>query len=100
MRESLTTLAMLFLGASAIPGSMTSQTIATIAGSGVSGCGGDGGLAVEAKLDDLRGVAADASGRFCVADSLNHVIRPVDEVSGVMTTYADVTSDFSWRFLR
>jgi len=65
----------------------TSGVITTVAGSGETGFGGDGGPAIEAKLFSPTGVAVDASGSFYIADSGNSRIRRVD-ASGNITTYA------------
>ena len=60
-------------------------TITTIAGTGVSGFGGDGGAAVQAGLSNPRGVAVDGVGNLYIADTGNHRIRKVDS-TGVITT--------------
>jgi sugar lactone lactonase YvrE len=61
--------------------------IATVAGVGDRGFGGDGGLAIEAKMSRPQGLAVDAAGNLYVADSDNHVIRRVD-THGLITTIA------------
>jgi len=61
--------------------------IATVAGVGDRGFGGDGGLAIEAKMSRPQGLAVDAAGNLYVADSDNHVIRRVD-THGLITTVA------------
>ena len=53
----------------------TSGTLTTIAGTGVRGYSGDGGLAATAQLNDPTGVAVDDEGNVYVADSRNHRIR-------------------------
>jgi uncharacterized protein (TIGR03437 family) len=58
--------------------------ISTFAGSGASGFGGDGGLAVNAQLSYPAGLAFDAGGRLYIADSQNNRIRRV--ANGVITT--------------
>lgn len=63
----------------------TAGTIATIAGTGDRGYGGDGGLAVEAKMSRPQGVALDAAGNLFFSDSDNHRIRRVDS-QGIITT--------------
>ena len=65
----------------------SSGNITTIAGTGVEGYSGDGGKAVEAKLDGPRGVTVDGSGNLYIADSGNRRIRKVD-TSGNITTVA------------
>lgn len=49
--------------------------IATIAGTGVAGFGGDGGPGPAAQLNSPKGLALDAAGRLYVADSQNHRVR-------------------------
>ena len=61
--------------------------IATIAGTGDRGFGGDGGLAIEAQMSRPLGIAVDAAGNLYIADSDNHVIRRVD-THGLITTFA------------
>jgi len=51
--------------------------IATIAGTGLQGYGGDGGAATAGLLDTPTGVAVDARGDIYIADSHNHRIRKV-----------------------
>lgn len=52
--------------------------IATIAGSGMQGFGGDGGAATAALLNSPRSAAVDAAGNITVADRLNQRVRAVD----------------------
>ena len=61
--------------------------ITTVAGTGRSGFGGDGGPAVNAMLGVPEGVAADGAGNLFIADSYNNRIRKVD-ASGTITTIA------------
>ena len=65
----------------------SSGTISTIAGTGRSGYGGDGGSAVRADLANPSAVAADASGNIFIADTWNHRIRKIDS-SGTISTVA------------
>ena len=65
----------------------SSGTITTIAGTGESGFGGDGGPAVQARLSYPHDVAADRAGNVYIADEDNHRIRKVD-TSGIITTAA------------
>ena len=65
----------------------SSGTTATIAGTGVSGFSGDGGPAVQARLNLPGDVAVDGSGNIYIADTNNHRIRKVDP-SGTITTIA------------
>ena len=64
-----------------------SGIITTIAGTGQPGFSGDGGSAVQARLNVPVGVAVDGTGAVYFADSGNHRIRRVDP-SGIITTIA------------
>ena len=57
-------------------------TIATFAGTGVQGYGGDGGAAVQAQLYGPSGVTVDAMGRVYIADTSSHRVRVVDLAEG------------------
>jgi len=69
-------------------------TITTVAGRQYVGSiyttrfGGDGGPATNAYLDDPTSVALDSAGNLFIADYNNNVIRRVDAVTGIITTYA------------
>ena len=65
----------------------TSGTITTVAGTGVRGYSGDGGKAVEARLNYPASVEVDTSGNLYITDSSNERIRKVD-TSGIITTVA------------
>ena len=63
-------------------------TIQVIAGSGVSGFSGDGGLAINARLKVPLDVAVDArNGYVYIADTSNNAVRRVD-ANGIITTVA------------
>ena len=62
--------------------------ITTVAGNGLQGYSGDGGLAVEAEFSSLGGLAADAAGNLYIADNFNNRIRKVSAATGVITTVA------------
>ncbi len=61
--------------------------IATFAGSGIRGSGGDGGPAARAQLNFPAGVAIDSAGTLLIADSGNHRIRAVG-ADGIIHTIA------------
>jgi sugar lactone lactonase YvrE len=63
------------------------RSVSVIAGNGKCGYSGDGGLAVNAELDDPKGIAFDANGNLYFADSHNYRIRRIDP-RGVITTVA------------
>ena len=65
---------------------VSNGTITTIAGTGTSGFGGDGGAATAALLSLPSGVAVDKSGNLYIADTNNHRIREVS--NGTITTIA------------
>ena len=73
----------------------TNGIITTVAGNGLWGYGGDGGLATQATLNYLSSVAIDASGNLYIADEWNNRIRKVDK-HGIITTVAgNGTSGYS-----
>ena len=61
--------------------------ISTVAGNGARTYAGDGGAAINASLYYPGGVALDASGNLCIADTSNQRIRKVD-TNGNITTVA------------
>ena len=61
--------------------------ISTIAGTGSSGFGGDGGSALEARLNTPHGVAVARDGAVYIGDLHNNRVRRIDP-SGVITTVA------------
>jgi len=61
--------------------------ISTVAGTGVSGYSGDGGVATAATLYYPLGAALDSIGNLYIADDGNNVIRKVD-TSGNISTFA------------
>ena len=62
--------------------------IATVAGVVPANYFGDNGAATQAGLDQPSGVTADAQGNLYVADTMNHRIRRIDAVDGMITTVA------------
>ena len=65
----------------------TEGMISTIAGTGKAGRSGDGGPAVEARLDHPSGVAIDGTGIVYIADTDSHLVRRVD-ATGTISTFA------------
>ncbi len=62
--------------------------ITTLAGNGITGYGGDAGLATVAELDNPMGIAVDNNGHLFIADADNNVIREVNLATGLITTVA------------
>lgn len=67
---------------------LSTWMIRTLAGNGESGCTGDGGPSIQARLNEPKGVTIDCHGNVYVADSENHVVRKVDRATGIIFTVA------------
>ncbi|MEZ4366696.1 MAG: hypothetical protein R2939_10470 [Kofleriaceae bacterium] len=66
----------------------TTGQVTVIAGTGVAGFSGDGGLATAAQLDRPFDVAVDGRGDVWITDSNNNRVRKVDRATGIITTVA------------
>ena len=66
----------------------SSGIITTIAGNGISGFSGDGGPATAAEIAQPFGNIVDASGNVYIADGLNNVVRRIDAITGIITSFA------------
>ncbi len=64
------------------------QIITTIAGTGTAGYSGDGGLAVNAKINNPISVAADTAGNVFFGEQGSHVVRKINAATGIITTIA------------
>jgi trimeric autotransporter adhesin len=62
--------------------------ITTIAGNGTAGYSGDGGPAVNAKLNQPTGLFVDKQNNIYIAEYGNGTIRKVDGATGIITTLA------------
>jgi sugar lactone lactonase YvrE len=62
------------------------QTLHRIAGTGMDGYSGDGGPAVNAKLNGPKGLAFSTDGQLYIADTESHVIRTLNLKTGVIST--------------
>jgi streptogramin lyase len=62
--------------------------ITTVAGTGEKGYSGDGGPAINAKLNEPYEVRFDAAGNMFFVERLNHCIRRVDAETGRISTVA------------
>jgi len=65
----------------------TNGIITTVAGNGMKGYNGDGGIAINAKLNSPVSIALDAKGNLYIADYDNHRVRKVNS-NGIITTVA------------
>lgn len=70
---------------------LSTWTINTLAGNGVSGYSGDGASAALACLNEPKGVTLDSHGHVYVADSENHVVRKIDRTTRVISTIAGLS---------
>ncbi len=61
----------------------TAGIISTVAGNGLGGFSGDGGIATVAELYNPMGVALDAAGNLYIADASNYRIRKVSGIDAV-----------------
>ncbi len=61
--------------------------IITVAGNGSAGYSGDGGAAIDAKLNNPEKIAVDGLGNLYIADITNNRIRKVDN-KGIISTFA------------
>jgi uncharacterized repeat protein (TIGR01451 family) len=75
-------------------GRAAADTIATVAGDGTAGYGGDLGLATAAQLNGPGGVAVDTSGTVYVADTGNNRIRAVYADGTIATVAGDGTAGY------
>jgi trimeric autotransporter adhesin len=62
--------------------------ISTVAGNGVSGYTGDGGPATLAELYGPQAVIVDDSGNIFISDQNNNVIRKIDAMTQMITTFS------------
>jgi uncharacterized protein (TIGR03437 family) len=66
--------------------------IATFAGTGIAGFGGDGGPATVAQLAFPAGLAFDRNGNLYIADSMNQRVRQVLPTGDIVTFLGDSTA--------
>jgi myo-inositol-hexaphosphate 3-phosphohydrolase len=67
---------------------LSSGLISTVAGTGVAGSSGDGGLATAAQLNAPRNVAFDSAGNLYIAENSNYKVRRVDAMTKKISTVA------------
>lgn len=69
--------------------------ITTIAGNGQAGFSGDGGLALQASLNQPEGIAVDKRGNVFIAEFNNHIIRKITPAGIITTVAGNGTAGFS-----
>lgn len=69
-----------------------SSTLASGQRVGLAGSTGDGGLALDARLNHPVGLTVDARGRLYIAERDGHRIRRIDPTTGIISTVAGVGS--------
>ncbi len=72
-----------------------SGLIEAFAGNGLARFSGDGNAAVEASLNEPRGLAIDGGGDIFIADTGNHRIRRVNFLGVIQTVAGDGTMEFA-----
>jgi uncharacterized repeat protein (TIGR01451 family) len=65
-------------------------TITTVAGTGISGSGGNGGPATSATLSSPLAVAVDAGENIFISEGAN--VRRIDAATGIISRYAGLTN--------
>ena len=73
----------------------TSGIITTIAGNGVAGYAGDGGMASAAEINDPNGIAIDGVGNIFIAESGSNVVREISPYGVISTLAGNGTTGFS-----
>lgn len=68
--------------------SQAASRIVTIAGNGTAEYSGDGGPAVRAGVGGPFGIAQGPDGALYICETINHVVRRLDEQSGKLSTVA------------
>ena len=64
------------------------KIISTVAGSGVQGFSGDGGLALNAAINNIVGITIDTAGNIFIADQGNNRVREITAADKKITTVA------------
>jgi hypothetical protein len=77
-------------------GSIANGTITTVAGTGISGSKGNGGLATSANLNHPAGLAVDSSANIYISDQYNNEIRQVVQTPNASTCSQSVGFICQW----
>ena len=67
---------------------LENKVMSTVAGTGEAGYTGDGGLATEAKLDEIYAIQVDTNGDVYIVQRFSPSIRKIDVSTGRITTVA------------
>lgn len=67
---------------------LETKALTTVAGTGRAGYRGDGGLAVDAAMNEPYEIRFDDRGNLFVVEMMNHIVRRIDATSGIITTVA------------
>jgi len=67
---------------------VTTGLLSTVAGTGVNGESGDGGLATSAALWGPTSLARDGKGNLYILESMEEHVRKIDGTTGIITTVA------------
>ena len=67
---------------------LETNIITTVAGTGEAGSAGDGGRAVEARLDEIYAIQVDTNGDVYIVQRFSPAVRKIDVTTGVITTVA------------
>src|SRR6185436_9718495 len=62
------------------------SVLTTVAGTGVQGDSGDGGLALQAQFNGMHSLAVAPSGDLYLADTWNNRVRKIDARTGLLFT--------------
>jgi len=73
---------------------LSTGIISTVAGVGIAGLNGDGGLAVNAMISSPAGITIDSAGNIYFGDG-NSRIRRIDINTGIITTFAGTVTGYS-----
>ena len=74
---------------------VSAGVITTVAGNLTPGFQGDNGIAVQAEMTDVHGIAVDSTGNLYIADTSNHRIRKVVPGGNIITIAGNGTLGYS-----
>jgi DNA-binding beta-propeller fold protein YncE len=74
---------------------LKTNSIETYAGTGNQGHSGDGGLAINADIDEIYAIQVDINGDLYLCQRFNPSIRKIDSITKIITTVAGTTKEGS-----